>query len=301
MDEPWSVPLFRHLISNDECMTSTDDASMQGTVVVLTGASSGIGAAGARELADRGATLAVVGRNEARTRDVALQCGPNATPFVADFASLASVQTLGASLLEKYPNIDVLINNAGFIAGRFERTVDGIESTMAVNHVAPFLLTQLLADRLRTNPAGRVITTSSVAHASARLHVEDLDGERSWRAFKAYSQSKLANVLFTRELARRWPGVAVNCFHPGVVDSGFGNSNPMLKLFMPVARLVLIGPEKGARTMVQLASSTETGANAVSGEYWVRGKVSKTSDAGNDMAVAARLWERTEELVAPFL
>ncbi len=301
MDEAWSVPLFRYLISNDEHMTSADDTSMQGTVVVLTGASSGIGAAGARELADRGATVAVVGRNEARTRDVALQCGPKATAFVADFASLASVQTLGASLLEKYPNIDVLINNAGFIAGRFERTVDGIESTMAVNHVAPFLLTQLLSDRLRTNPSGRVITTSSVAHASARLHVEDLDGERSWRAFKAYSQSKLANVLFTRELARRWPGVAVNCFHPGVVDSGFGNSNPLLKLFMPVVRLVLIGPEKGARTMVQLASSTATGANAVTGEYWVRGKVSKTSNAGNDMAVAARLWERTEELVAPFL
>ena len=288
-------------MSNDERMTTADDISMQGTVVVLTGASSGIGAAGARELADRGATIAVVGRNEARTRDVALQSGPNATAFVADFASLASVRTLGASLLEKYPNIDVLINNAGFIAGRFERTVDGIESTMAVNHVAPFLLTQLLAERLRTNSSGRVITTSSVAHASARLQVEDLDGERSWRAFTAYSQSKLANVLFTRELARRWPGVAVNCFHPGVVDSGFGNSNPLLKLFMPVVRLVLIGPEKGARTMVQLASSTATGANAITGEYWVRGKVSKTSDAGNDMAVAARLWERTEELVAPFL
>ena len=272
---------------------------MRGTVVVVTGASSGIGAAGARELADRGATLAVVGRNERRTRDVALECGPQATPFIADFASLASVQALGNSLLSAYPRIDVLVNNAGFIAGRFERTVDGIESTMAVNHVATFLLTRLLEDRLRANRGSRVITTSSVAHASSHLHVEDFDGEFNWRAFRAYSRSKLANVLFTRELAVRWPGVAANCFHPGVVDSGFGDSNPMLKFFMPVVRLGLIGPEKGARTMVQLASAPEGGT--VTGEYWVRGKVSKTSAQGNDMALANRLWERTEEMVAAFI
>lgn len=171
--------------------------NMQGRTVVVTGASSGIGAAAARSLADAGATVAVVGRNPARTNDVANECLGRGRAFVADMSSLASVAELAEELADAYPVIDVLANNAGFIAAKHELTVDGIESTFAVNHVAPFLLTRLLMPNLRASSEARVITTSSSVHTTGRLD-RPFNPDLKWSSWGSYGDSKLANIAFHR-------------------------------------------------------------------------------------------------------
>lgn len=273
---------------------------MQGKTVVITGASSGIGAAAARALANAGATVAVVGRNAERTDEVAKGCLGRGRAFVADMSSLASVAALAAELAEAYPVIDVLANNAGFIAPKKELTVDGIESTFAVNHVAPFLLTRLLEPNLKASSEARVITTSSTAHTSGRLD-RPFDPSAGWSSWGAYGDSKLANIAFTAHLDRRLASthVSANCFHPGVVHTGFGRDKGLLSLFQNVfGKLVLLTPEKGADTLVFLASDPK--AIEVTGKYWVKRKVARPSNAGQDVPSAELLWTQTEALVAAY-
>ncbi|MEA2308455.1 MAG: hypothetical protein QOI65_741 [Thermoleophilaceae bacterium] len=268
---------------------------MEGRTVVLSGASSGIGAAAALELHRRGATVVPVGRDPARVAKVAEQVGSEG--LVADFASLAAVRRLAGELLERHQRIDVLANNAGLVAGRRQLTEDGFETTFAVNHLAPFLLTNLLLDRLRESAPARVVTTSSDAHRGGLIDLDDLNGERRWRSGRAYSTSKLANVLFTRELARRLDGTGVvaNCFHPGVIRTRLTRAaNPLVNIGARLAGPFFGSPKTGAETLVHLALSDETAE--MSGGYFVSSKPRAPSAQAQDDGLAAALWERSEEL-----
>ena len=276
---------------------------MHGKVCVVTGANSGIGRVAALELAERGATVVLVCRNEARgapvLEEMAQRRGSgNATLLTADLSSQRQVRQVAAAFLERFDRLDVLINNAG-VAGWGTRLVteDGLETTFAVNHLAPFLLTSLLLDRLRASAPARVITVSSAAHRNGGLDFDDLQGERHYSGFGAYSRSKLANVLFTRELSRRLEGTGVtaNCLHPGVVATGIFRNLPRWMRVVFSSPLVL-SPERGADTMLYLATAPEV--DEVSGRYFVRRKPARTSRASQDAAAARRLWEASEALTA---
>jgi NAD(P)-dependent dehydrogenase (short-subunit alcohol dehydrogenase family) len=263
--------------------------------VVITGASSGIGRAAAIELADRGASVVPVGRDGRRTASVARKIG--AEPLVADLSSLGEVRRLAATLLERHERIDVLVNNAGLVARRRTITADRLELTMAVNHFAPFLLTNLLLDRLKASAPARVVTTASGAHHGGHLDLTDLNGERRWSAWSAYSNSKLANVLFTRALARRLEGsgVVANCLHPGVIRTGLARGAPLpIRIGWRVASVFFGSPSKGARTLVYIASAPE--AAAVSGGYFVDSRPARPSAQGQDDQLAEELWERSANI-----
>ena len=276
---------------------------MQGKVCVITGASSGIGRVAALELAERGATVVLICRNEAGGAPVLEEMerrggSGSATLLTADLSSQRQVRQVAADFLERFDRLDVLINNAG-VAGWGTRLVteDGLETTFAVNHLAPFLLTSLLLDRLRASAPARVITVSSAAHRNGGLDFDDLQGERRYSGFGAYSRSKLANVLFTRELSRRLEetGVTANCLHPGVVATGIFRNLPRWMRVVFSSPLVL-SPERGADTMLYLATAPEV--DEVSGRYFVRRKPARTSRASQDAAAARRLWEASEALTA---
>jgi NAD(P)-dependent dehydrogenase (short-subunit alcohol dehydrogenase family) len=266
-------------------------------VVVVTGASDGIGAAASRILAGQGHNVVVVGRSPAKTRAVAAEAG--AEYHIADFTDLDQVRDLAAELSARHPGIDILINNAGLIAGsRRVVTTDGHELTFQVNHLAPFLLTMLLKERL-AGARGRVITTSSVAGAAraARVDLDDLDLAAGYSAARAYRASKLANVLFTRELARRWGplGVSAAAVHPGMVRSQFGRSgSPAVRLvaFYSPLRLVMRSPERGADTLVWLSASVP-GRDWDSGGYFADRKPAAAHPAVGDQELARDLWERS--------
>ncbi len=269
---------------------------MTGKVVVVTGASSGIGAAAAVELAKRGATVVPVGRNPRRLAQVAEQVGGE--PLQADFASLAAVRGLAGELLERHARIDVLVNNAGLVTSRRELTEDGYEKTFAVNHLAPFLLTNLLLDRLRASAPARVVTTSSGAHGGGRLDFDDLQSERSWSMMRAYGTSKLANVLFTRGLAMRVDPaeVTANCLHPGVITTRLGRGAGRLGgLVWTAGGVFMRSPKRGAATIVYLATSEEGGE--VTGGYYENSRPAGTSGAAGDIELADRLWLESERLV----
>jgi NAD(P)-dependent dehydrogenase (short-subunit alcohol dehydrogenase family) len=264
---------------------------------VITGASSGIGAAGAQELGRLGAELVPVGRDERRLAAVAERIEGAAEPLTADFASLEEVRSLAARLLERHPRIHVLINNAGTVTGKRELSADGYELVFAVNHLAPFLLTNLLLERLRESAPARVVTTSSIAHASARFDLGDLQLEREWSLGRAYGNSKLANILFTRALARRLEGanVVANCFHPGTVRTRIARDAGILRaLGWRALTMFASSPAKGASTLVYLAASPE--AAGVSGEYFVDSKPGRIAGRATDDDLAERLWEVSEEL-----
>jgi NAD(P)-dependent dehydrogenase (short-subunit alcohol dehydrogenase family) len=274
---------------------------VRGKVVVVTGATSGIGEAAAIELARRGATVVPVGRDGRRLERTSGRLqkagGDTAEPLRADFASLAEVRQLASDLLERHERIDVLVNNAGIVAGERRLTQDGYESTFAVNHLAPFLLTNLLLGRLRESAPARVVTTASIAHASGRIDFDDLHGERDWSMMSAYSNSKLANVLFTRELARRVPReeVAANCLHPGAVGTRLGGGAGRLRaLAWTVARPFLRSPAKGAGTIVYLAVESEGGG--VTGGYFADERLARSASRAQDDETARRLWEVSEQL-----
>ena len=279
-------------------------ADMQGKVCIVTGASSGIGRVAALRLAERGATVVLVCRNEERGAPVLEEIerregSGTATLLTTDLSSQRQVREAAAAFLARFDRLDVLINNAG-IAGWGKRLVteDGLETTFAVNHLAPFLLTGLLLDRLKASAPARVITVSSVAHRNAALDFDNLQGERRYSGFGAYCRSKLANVLFTRELARRLEGTGVtaNCLHPGVVATGIFRNLPGWMRAVLVSPLVL-SPEKGADTLLYLATAAEVAD--VSGSYFVRRKPVRTSRLSRDPAVARRLWEASEALTTP--
>jgi NAD(P)-dependent dehydrogenase (short-subunit alcohol dehydrogenase family) len=279
-------------------------APLLGKHVVVTGASNGIGLHTATGLARLGASVALVARDRARgeaalaaTREAS--AGGAASLFLADLASLGQVRRLGAELAAALPRLDVLVNNAGAIHVTRKVSEDGHELTFAVNHLAPFLLTALLLPRLRAAAPARVVTVSSEAHRMAPLDLDDLQAERGYGGMKVYGRSKLANVLFANELARRLDGdgVTSNSLHPGVVATGFGRNDPgWLRLLVTVARPFLVTPEKGARTSIHVAASPELAR--VSGRYFKDRREVAPAPFARDAGVQRRLWEISERLVA---
>jgi NAD(P)-dependent dehydrogenase (short-subunit alcohol dehydrogenase family) len=265
--------------------------------IVITGASDGIGAAAARQLSGRGHRVVVVGRSPDKTAAVAEAI---AAPFhIADHADLAQVRALAEELRTAYPRIDVLANNAGGIFAQ-ETTVDGFDKTLQVNHLAPFLLTHLLLDRLVDSRA-RVIQTSSVGHrAFGRIDLDDLENRRGWRAEKAYGDSKLANVLFTKELHRRYwgRGVAAAAFHPGGIATNFAHDTSSLMRFAyhSPLRHLMASADKGGQRLVWLAEGTP-GLTWRSGEYYERNRPGRLNPQVGDEELARGLWRRTEAML----
>jgi NAD(P)-dependent dehydrogenase (short-subunit alcohol dehydrogenase family) len=275
---------------------------MRGHTVVLTGASSGIGAAAARRFAELGATVAVVGRSPLKTAAVAQEIG--AESHLADFSRLGDVRRLAAELLERYPRIDVLANNAGgFFASRKE-SADGHEMSFQVNYLAPFLLTNLLLDRLAQAPHGaRVVNTASMDYRKGRLDLDDLDwARRRYRWRVVYSTAKLATVIFTRELSRRChgTGVAASAFHPGVVASDIGRDSAIMRVFMGSwpARALMATPSQATEPLLHLATIPDPAA--VDGEYFHRlTREEPRNEQATDPGLARRLWERSTQMVDP--
>jgi NAD(P)-dependent dehydrogenase (short-subunit alcohol dehydrogenase family) len=213
--------------------------------------------------------------------------------YVADLALMAEVRRLAGELRERHGHIDVLANNAGALFASRKVTSEGLEQTLALNHLAPFLLTNLLRDRLA---GSRVMTTASDAHTAGRLDLDDLQSERSFAAMRVYGTSKLCNILFTRELARRAPELHANCFHPGTVRTGFGkNDGGIWKVLTTLGGPFFRSPERGARSLVWLALSDD--AASLTGEYIEDEKVATPSAAAQDDELARELWERSAALV----
>jgi NAD(P)-dependent dehydrogenase (short-subunit alcohol dehydrogenase family) len=269
--------------------------------IVITGASDGIGAAAAARLSRSGENVVVVGRSDEKTSTIASQLGTD--HFVADFTDLSQVRAQAKQLLERYPRIDVLANNAGGFMGRRELTVDGHEKTFQVNHLAPFLLTTLLADRLVESGA-TVLNTSSVGNKLfGHVDVDDLDAEHGYRASRAYGDAKLENILFTKELHRRYhsAGISTAAFHPGNVASNFGSEAQAWWIRAayrtPIKHLALVGPQRGSDELVWLASATP-GVDWTSGEYYVNHKVARANPRAYDPVLAAELWDRSLQMVS---
>jgi NAD(P)-dependent dehydrogenase (short-subunit alcohol dehydrogenase family) len=275
-----------------------------GKRVLITGGTRGIGLAAAIELARRGAQLTLVARSEARAADAVHRIQAAARVpvdvLIADLASQASVRQLAKVAQARYPRIHVLINNAGAIYAGRQLSPDGIELTWAVNHLAPFLLTTLLLPRLIDSAPARIVTTSSDAHQGAQIPFDDLNAERSWRGFgfARYGETKLANILFTVELARRLAGtgVSANCFHPGFVATGFNRNNGVLmRVGMAISRPFARSASKGAETLVWLLDSEEAGET--SGGYFFDEHLATPSVAAQDREAARHLWQVSEEQV----
>jgi NAD(P)-dependent dehydrogenase (short-subunit alcohol dehydrogenase family) len=266
---------------------------MAGKVVMVTGATSGIGEATAHALARKRASLVIVGRNRQRSQAAAEAIrratgNPEVEFLVADLSSQAEVRRLAREFKQHHSRLDVLINNAGAFFLRRELSADGIEMTVALNHLAYFLLTHLLLDLLKASAPSRIINVSSAAHLNARIDPPDLQFD----GWQGYGKSKLANLLFTYELARRLEGsgVTANALHPGLVASNIGmNNTGLVRWIKPVVNLFSIGCEEGARTSVYLASSPEV--EGVSGRYFVRCKEEPSSPVSYDRELAARLWQ----------
>jgi retinol dehydrogenase-14 len=276
---------------------------MAGKTVLITGGTAGIGKATALGLATMGAHVAITGRDPARTEAVAGEIraagGGQVDALVADLSSQSEVRRLADEVRQRLSRIDVLVNNAGGYWHTRHVTVDGLEHTFAVNHLAPFLLTNLLLDRLKHSAAARVVTVSSHAHTEGRIDFDDLQGERSYSGARAYDQSKLANVLFTYELARKLQATSVtaNALHPGVVNTSFGAEDPagVQRLLVPFMRPFMKTPAEGAATPIHLASAPDL--ERVTGRYFANSKPRKSSQRSYDEATAARLWEVSAVLV----
>jgi NAD(P)-dependent dehydrogenase (short-subunit alcohol dehydrogenase family) len=274
---------------------------MEGRTVVVTGATGGIGKATAHGLALLGAHLAIISRDPQRTEETAEEIrsagGGKVDAFTADLSSQTQLRRLADELLT-LPRIDVLINNAGGYWNTRHTTADGLEHTFAVNHLAPFLLPNLLLERLQENAPARVLTVSSNAQAMGRIDFADLQGEISYSDARAYNQSKLANVLFTYELARRLRGtpVTANVLHPGLVSTSFGAEDPgtAQRVFVPILRPFMLSAERGAATSIHLASSTNL--EGVSGLFFAKSKPRNSSKASYDQTAAARLWQVSAQL-----
>jgi retinol dehydrogenase 14 len=280
-------------------------ALMAGMSVLVTGGTGGIGNATATGLAALGARVGITGRDQARTEAAAAGIRaaagcPVVDTFAADLSVQAGVRRLAAQVLDTYPRLDVLVNNAGGFWAHRHVTADGLEHTFALNHLAPFLLTSLLLDRLTASAPARIVTVSSGAHARARIDFDDLQGEQAYSGQRAYSQSKLANVMFTYELARRLDGTGVTAtvLHPGVVRTSFGAEDQAayLAAMIGVARVFMKTPAQGASTPVYLASSPQV--EGITGRYFVNRKPRTSSKASYDTAAAARLWQISADLTA---
>ena len=284
-------------------MTQVRSGLMAGKTVLVTGGTGGIGKATAMGVAAMGARLGITGRDHGRTQEAAAEIRAagdgQVDVFVADLSSQSQVRRLAAEVLQTYPRLDVLVNNVGGYWNTRHVTPDGLERTFALNHLAPFLLTNLLLDRLTQSAPARVVTVASNAHTTGQIDFDDLQGEQSYSGSRAYSQSKLGNVLFTYELARRLAAssATTNALHPGVVRTSFGAEDPgvVQRLFVPFVRPFLKTPEQGAATSIHLASSPDL--KQVSGRYFANSKPKRSSKPSYDEAAAARLWQLSAELV----
>ena len=276
---------------------------MHDKVVVITGATSGIGEVTARRLADMGARLVLVARDKGRgeaalSRLRAGETDRGHTIHYADLSRISEMKRLAAEIAAAEPRIDVLINNAGALFGSRQVTEDDLERTFAVNHLAYFVLTMGLRQRLIAGSPARIVNTASDAHRGCKLDFGDLQSTRGYSGFKVYGRSKLCNILFTRELARRWrgQGVTANCLHPGFVATRFGDgSGGMLSRAVRVAKMIFaISPEEGAETIVYLASSP--GVADVSGEYFFKCRRATPTQEARDDSAAERLWIESARL-----
>ena len=281
---------------------------MQGKTVVVTGGNSGIGFETAAALASMGARVLLTARNADKGRAAVaaiterLHGGAGVQLVVFDLADLASVRQGAAEILEQAPRLDVLVNNAGLVLTERAETVDGYEATFAINHLGPFLLTNLLLERLTGSTPARIVNVASTAHGAARKGIpfDDLQTTGHYRGMRVYGESKLANMLFTLELARRFEehGVTANSLHPGTVRTGYGgdgDARGFLAFGIKIASPFFLSPAKGARTSVYLASSPEV--EGVSGEYFVKCKPRKPRRWAQDPEAARRLWQVSEQLV----
>jgi NAD(P)-dependent dehydrogenase (short-subunit alcohol dehydrogenase family) len=277
---------------------------MRGKVVVITGGTSGIGQVAAEQLAGTGARIVLIARSEQRAASTLArlrQAGPEIehTAHYADLSSIADTRRVAAEISVAEPRIDVLINNAGALFNTPQISAEGLEMTFAVNHMAYFVLTEGLRERLTASAPARIINTASAAHQGARLDFDDLQSAKTKAGFGVYSRSKLANILFTRELARRLTGtrVTVNSLHPGFVASRFGESSGgLMQSILPIAKLFAISPEKGAETIVYLATSPEV--SDTTGLYFAKRRPVTPSAAAQNDADAARLWTESERIAA---
>lgn len=277
---------------------------MQGKVVVITGATSGLGQAAAEDLAGRGARIVFIARDQQRA-DATLarlkRAGPTQAhrALIADLSLLAEMKRAGAELAAAEPKIDILVNNAGAIFTQRGETPDGLERTFATNHMSYFVLTNALLPSLKAAPGARIVSTASDAHKVGKLDFSDLQMRQNFSTFGAYGTSKLCNILFTRALAKRLAGsgVIANCFHPGFVNSRFGGNNGAFARFvMFLGSPLAVSPEKGAQTLLYLATSPDVAST--SGLYFVRCKAANTTPAGRDDAAAERLWTESERIAA---
>jgi NAD(P)-dependent dehydrogenase (short-subunit alcohol dehydrogenase family) len=275
---------------------------MQGTVIVITGATSGVGQVAAERLSGMGARMILVARDKVRGEAALARLGERApgiahSIYYADLSRLAEMKRVAAQIAVAEPRIDVLINNAGALFSSRQVTEDGLELTFATNHVAYFVLTHGLRERLIASAPARVVNTASDAHKGAKLNFDDLQSANGYSAFKVYGRSKLCNILYTRELARRLAGTGItaNCLHPGFVATRFGDqSGGLLPYVIRIAKAFAISPEKGADTVVYLASSADVAK--VSGGYFHRCHSAMPSEEAQDDAAAKRLWRETAKL-----
>jgi retinol dehydrogenase 14 len=277
---------------------------MAGKTVLVTGATGGIGKATAIGLARLGARVGIAGRDMARAEAAAADIHAAANnaavdAFAADLSSQTEVRRLAREVLDRYPRLDVLVNNVGGFWAHRHTTAEGLERTFALNHLAPFLLTNLLLDRLKASAPARVITVSSGAQAMGRIDFDDLQGARHYSGLRAYNQSKLANVMFTYELARRLhgSGVTATCVHPGVVRTNFG-AEDQAWFFTAISRVVrpfLKTPAQGAQTSIYLASSPEV--DGVTGRFFAKRKPKTANKLAYDTDMTARLWQVSADLV----
>jgi retinol dehydrogenase-12 len=275
--------------------------SLAGKVCLITGGTSGIGKETARAIAKMDAHIVLAARNLDLAASVKQELtdstgNPNIDIMLCDFVSFASIMTFAKSFQAKYDRLHILINNAGLMERERKVSRDGIELTFAVNHLAPFLLTKLLLPMMKASAPARIINVSSEAHRSGVINFDDLEGKQNYNIWRAYSQSKLANILFTRHLATmlRGTGVTANCLHPGVVATNFFRIIPAPVRFF--TDLFMLTPEKGAETTIYLASSPSV--ESVTGEYFNKKKISVTSKLAQDADTAERLWRVSEQYLS---
>ena len=277
------------------------DPGMDGKVALVTGGTSGIGKATATALAAMGADVIITGRNRERgekaAEEIRRDTGGKVDLALADMASQAEVRNLAGEFRRRYDRLDVLVNNAGLVQSTRTETPDGLETTFAINHLAPFLLTNLVLDLLKQSAPSRVVTVSSEAERWGDIDFDDLQSKKKYRSFPVYGMTKLANIMFTYELAGRLEGTGVTatCMHPGAVNTRFGtnNSGPMttlFRLFKPFMRT----PEQGADTVIWLASSHE--AEGISGRYYADRRPIEPKKTASDPDARRRLWEESERL-----
>ncbi|HSB96800.1 MAG TPA: SDR family oxidoreductase, partial [Spongiibacteraceae bacterium] len=281
------------------------NVDLSGKTALVTGGTNGIGKAAAIALARMGAEVVIVGRNRALAESTVAEIkrstgNQKVDHLVADLSVQAEVRKVAADFLNSGRPLHILLNNAGAMFPQRVESIDGIEMTFALNHLGYFLLTELLLDRLRQSAPARIVNVASMAHKGARngMNFDDLEGRKSYAAFGAYGQSKLANILFTRELARRLQGsnITVNCLHPGFVATRFAHANAIYNIAMTLMRPFQRSIAKGSQTSIYLCAAPEV-AN-ISGEYFADCKVATPTPYGRDDNAAKKLWDISEQMVA---